>query len=164
MFVTPSIWCHSQHFFKVTVFFQYFGSIFLIYLTILCMPIPIIFFLGFLTWAFHSHFVEVKYMTRGPIGRSVVYSNSPLRFFPYNNNSPYLCFPFEKWYEYSRFRIRCGFYFFMIVARLFNIRVFSIVGEVCSLVSIKVGPFYFISSWLFYSEFRFSYFGHTNGI
>ncbi len=165
MFVTPSIWCYSQQNFKIMVFSQFYGSIFFIYLTILCTPIPIIFFLGFLTWAFHNHFVRVKYMTRGPIRKSVVCSGSPLRFLPYNNNSPYLCFPFVgKWYKYSRSRIRCRSYFFTIVARLFNIRVFSVVSEMCCLVSTRVGPFYITSSWLFYSQFGFSYFGRTNGI
>ncbi len=34
------------------------------------------------------------------------------------------------------------FIFFMIVAIFFNIRVFSVVDEMCSLVSIRVGPLY----------------------
>jgi hypothetical protein len=160
-----SIWCHSQHFFKVTILTQFFGLTFFIYLIILCMPIPIIFFLGVLTWGFHSHFVRVRYMTRGPIGRNFVYYGSPLHSLPYSNNSPSLCFPFVGGlYTYSRSHIRCGSYFFTIVAKLFNIRVFCVVGEVCSLVSIRVGPLYITSSWLFDSQLGFSYFGCTNGI
>jgi hypothetical protein len=46
------------------------------------MPIPIVFFLGFLTWGFHNHFVEVRYTTRGPIGRNIVYYGSPSHFRP----------------------------------------------------------------------------------
>ncbi len=71
----------------------------LVCLTIICTPIPIVFFSGFPTCGFHSHFVEVKYTTRGPIGRNVVCFGSPSHFSPYSNNPPYLCFPFlGEWY------------------------------------------------------------------
>jgi hypothetical protein len=36
------------------------------------MPIPIVFSSSFSTWRFHSHFVRIKYTTRGPIGKNVV--------------------------------------------------------------------------------------------
>ncbi len=73
------------------------------------MPIPTIFFLGFSTWGSHSHFVKVKYMTGGPIGRNVVYFSSPLCFLSYNSSSPYLCFPFVG---NDRSHIRCNSYFY----------------------------------------------------
>jgi len=39
-----------------------------IYLMIICMSLPIIFFSGLMTWGFHSHFIIIRYMTRGPLG------------------------------------------------------------------------------------------------
>jgi hypothetical protein len=69
-----------------------------------------------------------------------------------------------KWYTYSRYCIRCGSYFFMIVIGFFNIRAFSAANEICNLVSIGVEPLFITSSWLSYSRFRFSYFGCIDGI
>jgi hypothetical protein len=123
------------------------------------------FFSGYLTWRSHSHFVKVMYMIEEPIGRSVVCSNSLLHFSSYSSSPPYLCFPFVGgWYAYSRSCIRCGSYFFMIASKKFNIKAFSATNKMCSLVSIKVGPLYITSFWFFYSQFDFSYFGHTNEI
>jgi hypothetical protein len=48
----------------------------------------------------------------------------------------------------------------MIVARLFNIRVFSVVGEVCSLVTIRVGPLYIISFFFLLSIQVFIFWAH----
>ncbi len=96
---------------------------------ILCTPIPIVFFSGFPTWGFHNHFVEINYITRGPIGKNIVYYGS---FLPYSNNPPYLCFPFVgRWYAYSRSSIRCGSCFFTIRAKVFNIKTFSAVKLKC---------------------------------
>jgi hypothetical protein len=134
-------------------------------LTILHTPMSIAFYLGFLTWGSHCHFVEIRYKTRGPIGKNVVYFNPPLRSSPYNSNPPYSCFPFiGEWYVDSRSYIKCGFYFFTIARRVFNIRVFSVTNEVCNLVSIRVGPFYITSSWFSYFRLQLSYFGRTGGI
>jgi hypothetical protein len=117
------------------------------------------------TWGSHSHFVEVKYMTKGPIEKNVVCSNSLLCFLPYNSSPPYLCFPFfSRWYTYNKSRIKCGFCIFIIVGKVINIRPFSVTIEVCSLVSLGVGPLYIISFWLSYSQFEFLYFGCINGI
>jgi hypothetical protein len=125
---------------------------------------PTIYFLGFSTWGFHNHFVRVKYMTRGPIGRNV-YFGSLQCFSFYNNIPPYLCFPFiGRRYTYNKSHIRCGFCFFTIVVGVFNLKAFSATNKMCSLVSIGVGPLYIISSWLYYSRFGFSYFGHIGGI
>ncbi len=132
---------------------------------ILCTLIPIVFFSSFSTWGSHSHFVRIMYTTRGPIGRNVVYFGSPSRSLPYNNNPPYLCFHFiGGWYTYSRFYIRCGFYFFMIVTKVFNIRIFNVANEMCSLIITWVGPLYIIPSCLSYSWFKFSYFARIGGI
>jgi hypothetical protein len=60
--------------------------------------------------------------------------------------------------------IRCGSCVFMIVTWVINIRVFSVVSEVCSLIFIRVGPLYIISSWLSYFRLEFSYFGCIDGI
>ncbi len=54
--------------------------------------------------------------------------------------------------------------FLMIVARVFNIRALSVANEMCNLVSTRVGLLYITSFWFFYSQFGFSYFGHTSGI
>jgi hypothetical protein len=154
-----------NHFLGVTIFARLFGSTFRICLMILCTLIPIVFFSSFLTWGSHSHFVEIMYMTRGPIGRNVVCSRSPSCSLPYSNSPPYLCFPFiGGWYTYSRSYIRCGFYFFMIVPRVFSIGVFNGANEMCSLIITWVGPLYIIPLCFSYSWFEFSYFGHTNGI
>jgi hypothetical protein len=135
-----------NHFSKVMIFARFFKLIFPICSIILCMLIPNILFSGFLTWRSHSHFVKVEYMTRGPIERSVVCSSSLSRFLPYNNNPPYLCFPFfGKWYTYNRFCIICNFNVFMIVAGVINIMVFNATNKVCSLVSTWVWPFYITS-------------------
>jgi hypothetical protein len=53
------------------VFFRFFRSTFPICSTILCTPIPIIYFSCFSTWGFHNHFIKVRYTTREPIRRSI---------------------------------------------------------------------------------------------
>jgi hypothetical protein len=117
-------------------------------------------FLKFPTWVFHSHFVEVRYMTRGPIRRSIVCFSSFSRFLPYINSPPYLCFLFlSGWYTYNKSCIRGDSYISMITRNFFNI---SVTSEMCSLVSIGVGPLY-ITSWFSCFWFRFSYFGRNNG-
>jgi hypothetical protein len=164
MFVTPLIWCCNQP------FFNYFSSdfldqLFLFVQRFLRTPIPTIFFLSFPTWGSHIHFVKIRYITRRPIRRKVVCSNSLSRSPPYSNNPPYLCCPFVGgWYTYSKSYIRRGFYFFTIVRGIFNIGDFSAANEVCSLISTGVGPLYIISSWLSYFQLKFSYFGCTDGI
>jgi hypothetical protein len=146
MFVKPSIWCHDQPFFTNYDFAQFFGSMFPICLTILHTPIPTVFFPSFSTWKSHNHFIGIKYTTRGPIGQNVVCSSSFLHSSPYNNNPSYLCFPFlGEWYTYRRSYIKCDPCVFMILVGVFNIMVFSVSNEMCSLVSTKVGPFYITS-------------------
>jgi hypothetical protein len=147
MFATPSIWCHSQPFFKSYCFVRFFGSFFPICLIILYTPISTVFFSGFSTWRSHNHYIRVRYTTRGPIGRSVVCFSSLSCFLPYNSNPPYLCFPFlRKWYTYNRSYIKCGPCVFIIVARIIIIMAFNATNKVCSLVSTKVVPCYIISS------------------
>jgi hypothetical protein len=153
MFVTPSIRCHSQPFLRAMIFAQFFGLYFPICLTILHMPIPTVFSPSFLTWGFHSHFVEIRYTIGGPIGRNVVCFSSPSCSSPYSTNPPYLCFLFlGRWYTYSRSHIKCGFCIFTIIKRVINIRFVNVANEVCSLVSSWVRPLYIISFWLFYSR------------
>ncbi len=60
--------------------------------------------------------------------------------------------------------IRCGSYVFTIVARVISTSTFSAASEMCSLVSLRVGPLCITFSCLFYSWFKFLYFGHANGI
>jgi hypothetical protein len=147
------------------IFIWFFKSDFPICSMILHMPMSIEFYLGFLTWGSHCHFVEIRYMTRGPIGKNVVCFNPPSRSSPYNSNPPYLCFPFiGEWYAHSRSYIKCGSCFFIITRRVFSIGVFNVANKVCNLVSIGVGPLYITSSWLFYFQLRFSYFGRIGGI
>jgi hypothetical protein len=76
---------------------------------------PHYFFLSLSTWGFHNHFVGIRYTTRGPFGRNVVCFNSLSHSSPYNNNPPYLCFPFiGKWYTYSRSCIKCDLIFLQL--------------------------------------------------
>ncbi len=129
------------------------------------MPISIVFFLSFPTWGFHFILSKSSTWQGNPLGRNVVCFSPPLRSSPYNNNPPCLCFLFiGKWYAYGRFCIKCGPYFFTIVKGIFNIGVFNATNEVCNLASIGVGPFYITSSWLFYFQHKFSYFGQIGGI
>jgi hypothetical protein len=154
-----------SHISRITIFAPFFRSSFPIYLKNLCTPIPIIFFVGFLTWASHSHFIWVKYMIREPLGRNIVYYASHLCFSPCRNNPPYLCFPIViRWYAYNRYCIKCDSYFFTIVIKVFSIKAFSATIKVCSLVSIGFESLYITSSWLSNSQLGFSYFGCTNGI
>ncbi len=119
-------------------------------------PSPLYIFLGFLTWGFHNHFVEIMYMTRAPIGRSIVCSGSFSHFSHYSSNPPYLCFPFlSKWYTYSKSQIKCGSYVFTIIIRVININTLSAISEVCSLVSLGVRPLCITSSWPFYFNSSF---------
>jgi hypothetical protein len=128
------------------------------------MPIPIVFFPGFPTWGFHSHFVKVRYTTRGHIGRNVVCSSSLSRSSAYSSNPPYLCFPFfNGWYTYSRSYIKCGSCIFTITRGIISNGFLSATNKVCILVSLRIGPFYITSSWLFYSDSSFSYFGSPMG-
>jgi hypothetical protein len=101
---------------------------------------------------FHSHFVKVRYIIGGRIGKNIVYFGSFSHYLPCSNSTPHLCFPFfNGWYTYSRSRIRCGFCIFTIIGGVICIRSFSAANGVCSLVSSRVGPPYITSSWLFYS-------------
>ncbi len=147
------------------VFAWFFGSFFTICLTILCMPIPIIYFLHFLAWGFHNHFVRIRYMIRDPLGRTLFALVHFCIFHPITTSHPICVFPFvREWYANDRSCVKCGFWFFTIVAWIFSIKVFSVASEMCSLVSTRVGPLYITSPWLFYSRLGFSYFGHTSGI
>ncbi len=111
---------------RVMTFAWFFGLVLPICLTIICTFISTVFFPSFLTWGFHNHFIEIRYT----IGRSVVYSNSFLRFLPYSNIPPYLCFPFlSGWYTYNRSHIRCGFCIFIIIRKIISIWYFSATSE-----------------------------------
>jgi hypothetical protein len=147
------------------VFTYFFGSPFPICLKIFRTSIMTIFFSSFSTSGSHGHFIRIRYTTREPIERNVVYFDSPSHFSSYSNNPPYLCFPFfGKWYTYNRSCIKCDSYIFTIVKGVINIRALSAASEMCNLVSIGVGPFYITSSWLSYSRLEFLYFGRISGI
>ncbi len=81
-----------NNFSRVMVFARFIGSTFPICLMILHTHILTIFFVGFLAWGFHSHFVGIKNMIGGHIGRSDVYSSSPLCF-PIATTHPTCVFP-----------------------------------------------------------------------
>jgi hypothetical protein len=76
-----------------------------------------------LTWGSLKHFIKIKYMTRRPIERNVVCYLSPPHSLHYNNNPPYLCFPFvSKWYAYNRSHIKCGYVFLRLQQEFFALR------------------------------------------
>jgi hypothetical protein len=136
-----------NHFLANTIFFQFFISIFPIYLMILCTPIPIVFFSSFLTWGSHSHFIGVTYTTWGPIGRKVVTLVHLCVFRPIVTTHPIYVFPLlVDETHIMGLASNVIFFFFMIVIRVFKIKDFNVVNEMCSMVSIGVGPFYIISS------------------
>ncbi len=72
---------HIDIFLPDMVFFRFSKSHFSIYSTILCTPIPSVFFSGFPTWGSHSHFIRIMFMTRGPIEKNVVFFFVHLRIF-----------------------------------------------------------------------------------
>jgi hypothetical protein len=88
--------------------------VFPICLTMLCTPIPIVFFSCFLTWGSHSHFIGVRYTTRGPIVRNVVCFSSFLPLSPYNNNPPYISRNWPKCNHYianyMRLLVICNYF------------------------------------------------------
>jgi hypothetical protein len=136
-----------NHFSRIIIFAQFSKLAFPICLIILSMPIAIVFFLSFLTWRSHNHFIRVRYTIGGPIGRNVVCLGSPSCYLPNSNSPPYLCFPFVSgWYTYNRSHIRCGSCFFIIISRILSIGAFSVANEMCSLVSTRVGPLWITSS------------------
>jgi hypothetical protein len=128
------------------------------------MSILTVFFSGFSTWGFHSHFIKVRSTTWGPIGKNVVYSSAPPHFLPYNNNTPFLCFPFlSGWYTYCRSHIRCGSYIFMIARRVINIKAFNVASKVRSLVSTWFGPLISLPFGFFTSNLSFHILGALMG-
>ncbi len=67
----------------------------------LCMPIPIIFFIGFFTWGVHSHFILNWFTIGGSFCQNIVHLNTFSCFLSYYNNAPYLCFYLiDWWYAY----------------------------------------------------------------
>jgi hypothetical protein len=124
-----------NHFSRIIVFGWLSRSFLFICLMNLCTFIPIVFLSSFLTWGFHSHFVGVRYTTKGPIERNVVHFGSHSCSLPYSINPPYLCFPFtHEWYAYSRSYIKCDFLFFSIAIGIFNIRAFSVANEMYNFI------------------------------
>jgi hypothetical protein len=147
------------------IFAWFCRSNFPICLTIICMAIPIVFFSSLSTWRFQNYFVRFKYTIRGPIGRSVISFNSHSHYSPYNDSPPYLCFPFVvNDTNIVGLALDVVLVFFMIWARIFNIRFFNVTSEVCILVTIGVKPIYITSFWLPYFWLKFSYFGCIGGI
>jgi len=143
MLIMLSIWCHNKPFFKnydlCPILWINFSHMFEDFMH----AHRTIFFSSFPTWRFHSHFIKIKYMTRGPNRNYIVCFCSLLHFSPYSNNPPYLCSPFVgRWYTYSRSNTKCGSYFFMITTWIFNIWAFNVANEVCNLVSIQGRPLY----------------------
>ncbi len=122
-------------------------------------------FLRFSTWGFHSHFIDIKYMIEGPIGRNVVCSGSPSCSSPYTTTH-HICV-FILLVDDTHiigFTLDVVFVFFMITTWVFSIETFNVVNEMCSLVSIGVGPLYITFFWLSYFQFGFLYFKCISGI
>jgi hypothetical protein len=154
-----------NHFLRITIFFRIFISIFPIYSMILCMPIPIVYFSRFLPWESHSHFIGVTYTTWGPIGRKVITLVHFCVFRPIATTHPIYVFPLlVDETHIMGLASSVISYFFMITVQIFKIKDFNVVNELCSMVSIGVGPLYITSSWLFYSQRGFLYFGCIGGI
>jgi hypothetical protein len=109
---------------------------------ILLMPIPIVLFLGFLTWGSHSHFIEIRSTTWGPIGRNVVHFVHLRVLHPIVATHPICVFLSLANDTHSRSCIKCGSCVFTIAGRVISIRFFSAANEVCNLVSSGVGPLY----------------------
>jgi hypothetical protein len=119
-----------------TVFIWFFRSTFPICSTILCTPILTVFFLGFSTWGFHSHFVEVWYTIGGPLG-------GPLFVLAHFHASRlivviHLTFVFPLLVDDTHiigFALYVIPIFFMITVRVFSIKVFSATSKMHNLVS-----------------------------
>jgi len=123
-----------SHFSRIIVF-GWFSRSFLFTCSMnLCTFIPIVFLSSILTWGFHSHFVGVRYTTKGAIGRNVVHFGSHLCFYPI-----------------ALAHLTCVFFslvndthiigptsnvilFFSIAIGIFSIRAFSVANEVYNLV------------------------------
>jgi hypothetical protein len=154
-------------FLRVMVFTWFFLSTFFICLMILHMPIPKMFFPNFPTFQHGDLIIILSKLgtwQRDPLRRTL-FVLTHLCAFCLNSSPPRLCFPFlGRWYTYKKSCIKCGSYVFTIVGKVIDIRSFSAISKVCSLVSLGVGPSYIISFWLFYSQFKFFYFGCIDGI
>ncbi len=78
---------------------------------IICTPIHTVFFLGFPTCKSHSHFIQIKYTARDPLGKAVFVLVHLHIFEPKTTTHP-IFFPFiGKWYTYNRSYINHGSYF-----------------------------------------------------
>jgi hypothetical protein len=97
-------------------------------------------------WRFHDDFVEVKYMTRGPIVRNIVYYVH-LHILCLTMTTPFTCVSISLVDDtYIVGPISNGSYFLKITKRIFNIKAFNVANKVCNLFSTRVGPFYITSS------------------
>jgi hypothetical protein len=121
-------------------------------------------FPSFSPWGSHNHFVGVRYMIRGTHWREHCLFWLTFMLFALQQQPTLLVFSFlNRWYTYSRSYIRCGSCVFIIAREFINIKSFGVAIEVCSLVSLGVGPLYITSSWLSYSQFGFCIFGAPMG-
>jgi hypothetical protein len=155
----------NNHFLRIAILYQHFGSVFPICSLVLCMPISIIFLGGFLTQGFHCHFIQVWYFIGGSFGRNVVCINSSSHFPSYCSNPPYLCFSFVgKWFTHSWSCIKHVTWFFVVIRKVWSIMTFNVVEKMCSLVSTKVRPIYITSSKLYCIWVLFSYCKCSDGL
>ncbi len=110
--------------------------VFPICLTMLCTPIPIVFFSCFLTWGSHSHFIGVRYTTRGPIMRNIVCFSSFLPLSPYNNNPPYISRNWSKCnhyiFDYMQLPIICNYIRTFLQLFLVSVIFVTIMQLVCN--------------------------------
>jgi hypothetical protein len=164
MFVTPSIWCYNYSFFRSYNLCLIFWIYFPICSTILYTSIPTIFFSNSLTWRSHNHFVEIRH-NHILLARMLFVQTHFHTFHLVETTHPTCVFPslVDDMYIIG-LALDVVLTFLRLLQEFFNIRAFSAISEVCSLVSIGVGPFYITSSWFFYFQFIFSYFEDTSGI
>jgi hypothetical protein len=153
-----------NHFSKVTIFAQFFVLIFPFVPWLYAHPSPLYFF----QVSRHEDLIIIS-------SKSSTWQGNPL------SGALFVLAHFRTFHPIIRTHLTCVFFllandmhiigltlymvpFFMIAVEVFNIRAFNTTNEMCSLVSIGVGPLYFTSFWFFYSQLGFLYFGHINGI
>jgi hypothetical protein len=91
-FVTSSILCHDQPFFRSYDLHSIIWINSFHLFDDFTHTHPHYIFFKFFDMGSHNHFVKVKYMIGGTIGRNVVCFSSPSCSSPYSSNPPYLCF------------------------------------------------------------------------
>jgi hypothetical protein len=86
-----------------------------------------------LTWGSHSHFLQVWYTTNRSYGWNIIRLNTSFCFSPYCSNPPYLFFfPLLSMICILLVVFHMRYSLFMITNGICNIKIFHLVGEMCS--------------------------------